>query len=146
MNTRSRPERRGYDKILYEQHLERVSSVKHVIDTSAPRQHPFNHRSLRERIAKLKRIDVDNMHILQRIANAIQDTRIDNKLDTHINEYSKFTQRLYHVVHQSRLKQITDENLNLLKRIQTVKPVYSAAQMEMEYKKKQEIMKQMCIY
>lgn len=141
-----RPERRGYEKILYNQHLERMSTIKHVIDTSAPRPLPFNNKRERERIRKNNMIDFENRCILERIASVIQQSTIDNKLDKHINEYSKFKQRLYRTVHRSRLNQITQENLNLLKRIQIVNPVYSACQMEEEYKKKQVIMKQMCIY
>ena len=145
-NVHRRPERMGYEKILYTQHLDRVSTIKPVIDTSAPRPLPYNNKRERERIRKNNLIDFENRCILERIASVIQQSSLDNKLDKHINEYSKFKQLLYRTVHRSRLNQITQENLNLLKRIQTVNPVYSACQMEEEYKKNQEIMKQMCIY
>ena len=146
INTRRRPERKGYEKILYEQHVERVCTMKPVIDTSAPRPLPVSNKCERDRIWKNKNIEYDNKLLLERIAKTIQYPTIDNKLDKHVNEQSKFKQRLYHIVRQSRLQHITKENSKLLKRIQMVKPVYSACQMEEEYKKKQEIMKQMCIY
>jgi len=141
-----RPERTGYEKVLYEQHIERISAMKPVVDTSAPKQMPYNDRRERDRDYINRKIDYGNKLLLERIAKMIQHSNIDNKHDKHIYEYSKFKQRLYNIVRQSRLKQITEENNNLLKRIQIVSPVYSASQMEQEYKKKQEIMKQMCIY
>ena len=146
INTRKRPERKGYEKVLYEQHVERVCTMKPVIDTSAPRPLPLSNKCERDRIWKNQLIEYDNKLILERIAKIIQQPTIDNKLDKHVHEYSKFKKRLYHIVRQSRLQKITKENCNFLKRIQMVKPVYNACQMEEEYKKKQEIMKQMCIY
>lgn len=86
------------------------------------------------------------MQLLQRLANTIQKSTIDNTQNKHIQEYSKFKQRLYRIVRQSKMKKITNENLHLLKRIQTVKPAYSVCQMELDYKRNQEIMKQMCLY
>lgn len=146
VNIRGRPERKGYEKVLYEQHIERISTMKPVIDTSAPRPLPLSNKCERDRLWKNQLIEYDNKLILERIAKTIQKPTIDNKLGKHINEQSKFKKRLYQIVHQSRLQKITKENYNLLKRIQMVKPVYSACQMEKDYKKKQEIMKQMCIY
>jgi len=146
INTRVRPERKGYEKVLYNQHLERVSTMKPVIDTSAPRPLPLSNKCERDRLWKNQLIEYDNKALLERIAKTIQNPTIDNKLDKHVYEQSKFKRRLYHIVQQSRLQKITKENYHLLKRIQMVKPVYSACQMEEEYKKKQEIMKQMCIY
>lgn len=146
MNTHSRPERRGYEQVLYKQHIERIASIKPMIDTSAPHQIPVNNRRERERIWKNKIIEHNNMQLLQRLANTIQKSTIDNTQNKHIQEYSKFKQRLYRNVRLSRLKKITNENLHLLKRIQTVKPAYSVCQMEEDYKRNQEIVKQMCLY
>jgi hypothetical protein len=141
-----RPERRGYEKVLYDQHVERVSAMKPVVDTSAPRQMPYNDRRERDRDYTNRMIDYGNKLMLERIATTIQHSKIDNKHDKHMYEYSKFKERLYNIVRQSRLEQITEENVKLLKRIQQVNPVYSVSQMEQEYKRNQEIMKQMCIY
>ena len=145
-NMRARPERRGYEKILYRQHVERISAMKHTIDNSIPRPLPLSNRCERERAWKNTLIDYDNKLLLERIATAIQQPTIDNKLDEHVETQSKFKRRLYHIVRQSKLQQITLENHNLLKRIQMVPPVYNAQQMEQEYKRNQEVMKRMCIY
>ena len=145
-NMRARPERRGYEKILYRQHIERISAMKPTIDNSTPHPLPLSNRCERERAWKNKLIDYDNKLLLERIATAIQQPAIDNKLDEHVETQSKFKRRLYRIVRQSKLQQITLENHNLLKRIQMVPPVYNAQQMEQEYKRSQEVMKRMCIY
>ena len=146
MNIHSRHERRGYEQVLYEQHIERIASIKPTIDTSEPRKLPMSNKRYQERIWKNKMIDYDNKLLLQRLANTIQKSTIDNTHNKHMKDFSKFKQRLYRIVRLSRMKKITNENLHLLNRIQTVKPVYSVCQMEQDYNRNQEIMKQMCLY
>ena len=115
-------ERRLYDKVLYEQHLERMKSMLPTIDNNEPRKHPFNHRRLRELIAQNRKIEKENIQILQNIAIAIQKPTIDNTLSNHVQNIRNFKKQLYRVKRKNELQTITDENLTLLTRIQTVPP------------------------
>lgn len=119
---RQRSERRLYDKILYEQHLERMKSMLPTIDNNEPRKHPFNHRRLRELIAQNRKIEKENIQILQNIAIAIQKSNIENTLSNHVHNIRNFKKQLYRVKRKNELQKITDENLQLLSRIQTVPP------------------------
>ena len=119
---RQRSERRLYDKILYEQHLERMKSMLPTIDNNEPRKHPFNHRRLRELIAQTRKIEKENIQILQNIAIAIQKSNIENTLSNHVQNIRNFKKQLYRVKRKNELQKITNENLQLLSRIQTVPP------------------------
>jgi hypothetical protein len=116
-------QRKSYDKILYEQHVERVKNMLPTIDNSTPRRHPFNdNRRLEDRIVKYRKIQQENMKLLMNIAKTIQKSSIDNKLSKHVKNTQNFHRRLLRIKRNNELKQITDENRQLLKRIQTVPP------------------------
>jgi hypothetical protein len=117
-----RSERKLHDKVLYEQHLERMKSMLPAIDNNEPRKHPFNHRRLRELIAQTRKIEKENIQILQNIAIAIQKPTIDNTLSNHVQNVRNFKKQLYRLKRKNELQTITDENLKLLTRIQTVPP------------------------
>ena len=42
--TRTRPERRGYAKLNYEQHVDRIKAMKPTIDCGPPRAHPLSNK------------------------------------------------------------------------------------------------------
>ena len=116
-------QRKSYDKILYEQHVERVKNMLPTIDNSTPRRDPFNdNRRLEDRIVKYRKIQQENMKLLMNIAKTIQKSSIDNKLSKHVKNTQNFHRRLLRIKRNNELKQITDENRQLLKRIQTVPP------------------------
>lgn len=117
-----RSERKLYDKVLYERHLERMKSMLPTIDNTEPRKHPFNHRRLRELIAQNRKVEKENIQILQNIAIAIQKPTINNTLSNHVQNIRNFKKQLYRIKRKNELQKITDENLQLLKRIQTVPP------------------------
>ena len=123
--------RKLYDKILYEQHLERVKNMLPTIDNSTPRRLPLiNHRRLDDRKMKDRIIQKENYQILLNLAKVIQKSSIDNKLSNHVKETQTFKQHLLRIKRKNELKKITDENLQLLKRIQDVPPTihfYTAA-------------------
>ena len=48
--SRVRPERRGYAKANYEQHIERVKSMKATIDCGPPRAHPFTNKREQDKV------------------------------------------------------------------------------------------------
>ena len=116
-------QRKSYDKILYEQHVERVKNMLPTIDNSTPRRLPFNdHRRLEERMVKERIIQQENMQLLTNIAKAIQKSGIDNQLSKHVKDTQEFKRRLLRIRRNNELKKITDENLQLLRRIQNVPP------------------------
>lgn len=116
-------QRKSYDKILYEQHVERVKNMLPTIDNSTPRRLPFNdHRRLADRMVKDRIIQQENIQMLMNIAKVIQKSSIDNKLSKHVKDTQEFKQRLLRIKRLNELKKITGENLQLLKRIQNVPP------------------------
>jgi len=119
---RQRSERRLYDKVLYEQHIERIKCMLPTVDNNEPRKHPFNHRRLRELIAQNRKIEKENIKILQNIATAIQQPTIDNTLSNHVQNIRNFKKQLYRTKRKNELQKITYENQQLLTRIQTVPP------------------------
>ena len=45
-----RPDRRGFDIILYQQHQERLKSMKSTVDCGPPRPHPLSNKSEMEKV------------------------------------------------------------------------------------------------
>lgn len=118
----SRPERKGYNKILYEQHKERIQNMLPTIDNSIPKKLPINHNKIRERINRAKQIDKDNIKLLHNLAKIIQNSSIDNKLSKHVEDTRLFKKHLINVKRKQLHRKITNENLQLLDRIRKVPP------------------------
>jgi hypothetical protein len=113
-----RPERTAYDKILYEQHVQRVKCALPTIDNSTPRKHPLNNRRKQEQSRYYKKIERENMHILENIAIAIQKSNIDNTLSRHVEETRRLKKHLSRIKRHIELTKIMTENIELLRRIQ----------------------------
>jgi hypothetical protein len=47
---RGRPDRKGYDQLSYEQHKERIRTMKPTIDTAPPRPHPLSNKRELEKV------------------------------------------------------------------------------------------------
>ena len=118
----NRPERKLYDKILYEQHLDRIKNILPTIDNKAPRKHPLSNRKQIEDTQRYKKIEKENSNILLRIAKTIQKSSIDNALSPHIESYRKFQHKLIQNRNKVYNNKITKENQLLLKRIIEVRP------------------------
>lgn len=43
-SSRVRPERKGYDIIIYQQHVDRLKSIKPSVDAGPPRAHPLSNK------------------------------------------------------------------------------------------------------
>jgi len=119
---KQRPERKLYDKILYEQHVVRVKNMLPTIDNSPPRKHPYNHRYLQEHVRQMKKIERENCKILENIAIVVKKSTIDNSLSKHVQYYRTFNKRLHNIKRKNEMRKITNENLQLLRRIQQVPP------------------------
>jgi hypothetical protein len=44
MSTRTRPERKGYDIIIYQQHVDRLKKMQPTVDSGPPREHPLSNK------------------------------------------------------------------------------------------------------
>ena len=118
----NKPERKLYDKILYEQHVTRVKNILPTIDNRPPRKHPLSNRKIMEENRTRKKIEQENFNILIRIAKSVQTSSIDNKLSKHINRYRKFKKQLTMKRKLSEHRKIIINNHKLLKRIIEVQP------------------------
>jgi hypothetical protein len=108
----NRPERRLYDKVLYEQHIDRVKNMLH----------PMSNRKIMDDFRMKKKIEKENYNILLRIAKSIQTTSIDNKLSPYINNHREFKKKLSRTRKRLEHEKITKDNQLLLKRIIEVPP------------------------
>lgn len=50
--SRVRPERKGYDKIIFQQHLDRIKNVKCMVDSGPPREHPLSNKREMEKVSR----------------------------------------------------------------------------------------------
>lgn len=44
MTSRVRPERKGYDVIIYQQHMDRLKKMQPTVDSGPPRPHPLSNK------------------------------------------------------------------------------------------------------
>ena len=48
---RARPDRKGYEKLSYDQHVERLKSMKPTVDNAPPRPHPLSNKRELEKVS-----------------------------------------------------------------------------------------------
>jgi len=118
----NKPERKLYDKILYEQHVTRVKNMLPTIDNRPPRKHPLSNRKIMEENRKRREIEKENFNILLRIAKSVQTSSLDNKLSRYINRHRQFKRKLTMKRKLIEHRKITMNNHKLLKRIIEVQP------------------------
>ena len=118
----NRPERRLYDKVLYEQHLDRVQNMLPTIDTGPPRKHPLSNRKIMNDLRMKKKIEKENRNILFHIAKTIQTSSLVNKLSPYVINHRVFKKKLSRTRKRLEQEKITKNNQLLLKRIQEVPP------------------------
>jgi len=122
INVPVRQERTAYEKILYEQHIQRVKTMLPSIDNHTPRPHPFNTNRIKDRAVKLKKIEKENVKILTNIAFAVQKSSIDNHLSKHTKEVQDFKLLLSRKKRKLELEKIYNENQKLLYNIINASP------------------------
>ena len=44
MTSKVRPERQGYDKIIYQQHVDRLKKMAPTVDSGPPHEKPFSNK------------------------------------------------------------------------------------------------------
>jgi hypothetical protein len=115
-----RQDRKGYTKRLYEQHLERLKTIKPTIDNGEPKQMPFSKKWENEYNRKIDTIHDSNMKLVTRLIN--KTSHLDNKLDRRTKEVLDFKRQM--ILHKRRMEmeKIISENVILLNRLKTIEP------------------------
>jgi len=87
-------DRKGYEKMLYENHLQRLRDVKSRIDMDAPKPPPtiFSKKMEIEYNRKMDKINRDNKRLVSRLIN--QRSAIDNTLNQQMDDVRKFKQQI----------------------------------------------------
>lgn len=141
---RRRNERRGIEKWLYEQHVQRINNAKSLIDTY---QHtkikPIPRYEIENRIQQSK-IDKENMELLYRLAQTKTSIQTHNHVS--VLRQLRLKQQMARIERTLRLRNIDIENNRLLNAIQQVKPSISFEQMDKDYQKSREKLKLMSLY
>jgi hypothetical protein len=89
-----RVDRKGYEKMLYQQHLHRLQNIRSTIDTDAPKPPPaiFSRKLEIEYKRKMEKINRDNRALVARLCN--KTPLIDNTHSRQLIDVRKFKQQI----------------------------------------------------
>jgi hypothetical protein len=174
MSTRTRPERKGYDVIIYQQHVDRLKKIAPTVDAGPPREHPLSNRGEMEKVIVffsfqgracfnsfyihyfpcfccLQRrrflvIEFENKLLLERLAKVVQNKSIDNEIHKSVDFHIGFKKKLAVAHRKVEMQKLTVENQAMLKRIQEVPPAYNHLEWEEDAKYKDHIKRCMALY
>jgi len=115
-----RQDRKGYNLILYEQHLQRLQNAKSSLDTSKPKKLSFPKKREIEYNRNVDHINNSNCKIVDRLINVTSS--LDNKPNKHMKEIIAFKNKM--VIHKRKMEiqKLVCENILLTDRLKTVKP------------------------
>ena len=142
---KTRPERSGYKKLLYEQHLERVKNSKAIVDTGPPSVYPYGNKWQIKAQIEQRKIEIENNQLVDRIVNNTEKT-IDNELDTYIEDYAYFKRKMTIQKNIFDTNLINQQNKKLVDRLCNVTSCYSRKDWENDYQKHKKIIKNMSLY
>lgn len=145
-SSRVRPERKGYDVIIFNQHLDRIKTIAPTVDCGPPRQHPLSNKREMDKRRELLNIEFDNKLMLERLAKVIQHKSIDNEIHKSVDFHQKFKKKLSLQQKRAKMQRLTEENQQMLKRIQEVPPAYNHLQWEEEARRAEHIKRCMALY
>ena len=141
---KERNERKGYDKILFENHKKRVMNMKPRIDSHyIEKLKKIPRFGIDDQIRK-RRIINENMQLLTRIYH-VKPT-LDNYNHISVIRQLQFKKKNFHIERQNRENRIKNENNKLLKLIQNVKPSINVNKFENDFRKHNNIKKMMLLY
>lgn len=141
---KTHPERTGYKKMLYEQHLERVKNSKPVVDTSPPNVYPYGNKWQIKAQIEQRKIEIENNQLVDRIIN--NDKTVDNELDTYIEDYAYFKRKMNIQKNIFDTNLINQQNKKLFSRLYNARSCYSRKEWENDYQKHKKIIKNMSLY
>jgi hypothetical protein len=111
-----------------EDHQKRMIEVQSTIHDKRGHKHATTSRDReRERIRKQLQIAEENRSILDRLGRAMTAKRIDNDPSPHRLESIGLANR------RRNLKRITSQNVQMLRRIQSVEPHYNRMKWDLEH-------------
>jgi hypothetical protein len=142
---RTRPERSGYIKFQYEQHLERLKNSKSVIDVGPPKVFPYVNKWKNENNIRSKKIEDENRKMVNRIIYST-NADIDNDLDTYIEDYAYFKRKMIIQKNLFDTNLINEQNKLLTKRLENTKSCYNRQEWEKDYQKRKQLLKVMSIF
>jgi len=143
---KTRPERSGYKKILYDKHLERLKNSKSVIDIGPPRVFPYVNKWKTEYNITNKRIAQENKNLVDRIINSTSNNTIDNELDTYIEDYAYLKRKMVIQKQIFDTNLINQQNIILANRLEKTKSCYNREEWEKDYQKRKQIIKLMSLF
>jgi hypothetical protein len=132
--------------MIYQQHVERLKKISHVVDFEAPHEKPFSDKWEKDKRREFLAIEYDNKLMLERLAEAVKEGCIDNKMHKSVSFHREFKARQLVQAKRSRLQQITEENIQMLKRIQEVAPAYNHVEWAEDAKRHNVIKRTMALY
>lgn len=91
-------------------------------------------------------IEFDNKLLLERLAKVVQHKSIDNEIHKSVEMHAKFKKKLGMTLKRSQMQRLTEENQQILKRIQEVHPAYNHLEWEEDAKRKDHIKRCMALY
>jgi hypothetical protein len=141
---KERNERKGYDKILFENHKKRIMNMKPCVDSYyIEKLKKIPRLGIDDQIKK-RRIMNENMQLLTRIYH-VKPT-LDNYNHISVIRQLQFKKQIARIEKQNRENRIKNENDKLLKSIQNVKPNININKFENEFQKHNNIKKMMLLY
>jgi hypothetical protein len=146
MSSKVRPERRGYDEMIYEQHKHRLKDMESTIKSGPPHQKPFSDKWEQDKRREYLAIEFDNKLMLERLAKAVQTKGIDNEMHKSVEFHQQFKKKLSLATKREKMAKLTRENQKLLKSIQQVSPAYSHIEWEEDAKRADVIKRTMALY
>ena len=141
---KTHPERTGYKKMLYEQHLERVKNSKPIVDTGPPTVYPYGNKWQIKAQIEQRKIEIENNQLVDRIIN--HEKTIDNELDTYIDDYAYFKRKMNIQKNIFDTNLINQQNKKLFSRLYNARSCYSRIEWENDYQKHKKIIKNMSLY
>ena len=142
---KTHPDRTGYKKILYEQHLERIKNSKPIVDTGPPSVYPYGNRWKIKAQIEQRKIEIENKLLVNRIIN-ITESNIENELDTYIEDYAYFKRKMNIQKNIFDTNLINEQNKKIFSRLYNARSCYSRREWENDYQKHKKIIKNMSLY
>jgi len=146
MTSKVRPERRGYDKMIYEQHKNRLKGMAPTISSGPPHKKPHSDKWQQDKRREYLAIEYDNKLMLERLAKAVQTKGIDNEIHKSVEFHQEFKKKLSLATKREAMARLTKENQKLLKSIQQVAPAYNHIEWEEDAKRHDVIKRTMALY
>jgi len=135
----------GLRKHNYDKHRERIRTAKPMVDSSCPyacKNNAVSQTKFNRSLAAFTKIERDNARMLHRIAVIMQGpATVDNRLKPSTKSiFQRGKQRQVGLMH------ITFDNLHLLQRIESQKPVYDRKKQMEDYARAERDMEKMSYY